>query len=214
MKRTVTTEEFLGAFRKVEEKDRHLIHAAYTQHRKRTERMLGRDGVMATVCGELTASTGVHMEFKREWYTIDALFVSGEELVYPPNSPADSRGERLWYPSQLDVLIEVENDERLEEEMWKLLFWRSGLKVLVGYDFYDDEYGEPLGRRNPGLKKGDWAPRKLDKLREMIRSVHGETGDGSEYLLILGNRSSWAEASQVRWRWCRIDDPRSVFQSL
>ena len=53
------------------------------------------------------------------------MFVGGEELFK----------NNLWYPSKLHVLIEHEHGESIEEEMWKLLFLRAPLKVLIFYDW-------------------------------------------------------------------------------
>lgn len=193
----------LEAFRRAEGLFRSEIQSAYTTPPRRTSLMLGSDGVLQKVCGLLADAMEEHYEYKREWYTIDALFVAGEELVYRNASP-DQNGNRLWYPSRLEVVVEHENGEKLEEEMWKLMFWKAGLKVIIGYDYCENEYGEVLGRAGEA-RKGEWAQKKIDQLREMLKSVHGSEGDNAEYLLMLGNRAVWAEEAPVKWRWCRLD---------
>lgn len=212
MQKVISSNQFLAAFQSVIARSGSDFQAAYANQRSRTERMLQAGGIMSGVCDELAKSQSIDLEYKQEWYTIDALFVSGKELLYP-DSPKDKNGSRLWYPSRLDVLIEHENGERLEEEMWKLLFWRAGLKVLIGYDYSEDEHDEPLGKRHPGKTKGDWAPDKLEFLRTMHREAGGGDDD-SEYLLLIGNRESWSSANPVSWRFSRIDVPGQALQIL
>lgn len=212
MARNGLSEKFIAAFRSAESGHREAIKECYTVRPLRTKTMLGEGGVLQDTCRHLAKTLELALEYKREWYTIDALFVSGKELIYPDGSVA-SDGHRLWYPSRLDVLVEHENDEKLEEEMWKLLFWHAKLKVIIGYDFCDNEYDEKLGRGQSGAKR-DWAPGKIQQLRGMLREVHGADGDGAEYLLVLGNRGAWADDSPVAWRWCRLDDDSSELVPL
>lgn len=213
MDNRINASAFLSALRHTEAECRDQIQRHYTHHPKRTAAMLGSEGVMPKVCERLSKQTGHALEYKQEWYTIDALFVSGKELIYP-DSDADSKGHRLWYPSKLDVIVEHENDEKIEEELWKLLFWHAGLKVLIGYDYCENEFSERLGRDEQGRRKGDWAPQKLTKLREMLRAVHGTERSDAEYLLILGNREAWNRDTPVKWRWCRIDKEGDALRPL
>jgi len=200
----VTADEFLEAFQEADRQMGAELSSAYKRHPSRTDVMLRENGFADKICQALASRFDKALEFKREWYTIDALFVGGEELIYPEGAP-DRRNQRLWYPSRLPVLIEHENGEDIEEEMWKLMFWKAGLKVIITYDYCLDEYDDSMGRRSEGLKKSQYAPRKLATLRGMFRKVHGETEQGSEYLLILGNRESWAKDTPTKWQWCRID---------
>lgn len=208
MSSRITTETFLEAFVEAETAHRDALQAVYKTRPARTRLMLDRGGVLNDVCRRLESRLGLGLEYKKEWYTIDALFVSGEELRYEAGS-TDRHGHRLWYPSRLDVLIEHENDEMIEEEMWKLLFWHADLKVLIAYDYCDDEHAERARIGKHQFAKGEWAPSKLDKLRQMYREVYGHRKNtDAEYLLLLGNRESWTGDSGVKWRWCRIDDER------
>ncbi len=209
----INAEQFLEAFRRVDNEQAAEFDAGYTNFGKRTNVILGKDGYLESICRDLESAGWQGMEYKREWYTLDALFVSGQDLLYPGERP-DRGGNRLRYPSRLDVLIEHENGERLEEEMWKLLFWRADLKVLIGYDYCEDEFDQTLGKRFHGRVKRDWAPGKLEQLRDMVRQVHGEEGDGSEYILIFGNRASWKHTTRTIWRWARVDQTGAMLQVL
>ena len=85
-------------------------------------------------------------------------------------------------PLRLDVLIEHENDyDRIEEEMWKLLMFRSPLKVLVSYDYSEKKKTTP--RRMNFLKC------KLKKLAKMAREVDEDSKEAeeTEYLIVIGN---------------------------
>ncbi|MDE0511377.1 MAG: hypothetical protein OXI88_06315 [Gammaproteobacteria bacterium] len=124
------------------------------------------------------------LECYGEFYTLDLVYVSGEDLYR----------EELYYPSLLSVIIEHENNlDTLEEEMWKLIFWRSPLKVLISYDLNDDGKTTP-DRKNNLLKKLEILSRMLATANE----AHPETAS-TEYLFIIGSRDS--VQSDVKWRW-------------
>ena len=62
------------------------------------------------------------LEYVREKLSrIDAMFVGGEDLFR----------NNLEHPSKFHVLIEHEHNENFEKEMWKLIFLRAPLKVLI-----------------------------------------------------------------------------------
>ena len=100
----------------------------------------------------------------------------------------------LYYPSLLSVIIEHEHNlEKVEEEMWKLIFWRSPLKVLISYDWNDDEK-TTANRKNKLLQK-------LEKLSKMLVSANKAYPESknTEYLFIIGNRDN--VDSDIKWRW-------------
>ena len=112
------------------------------------------------------------------------MFVGGKDLFR----------DRLLYPSQLLVLIEHENFSNVEEEMWKLIFWRCPLKVLIFYDWNEYEKESTPKRRN-------WLPEKLKTLRSMLDDVDAASvePDSAEYLFLVGN---WEKPDgHVHWRW-------------
>ena len=146
MKKLITAQEFERAFCLQWEKDKHSleedINEAYNgscwenQKDKRTKFMLGAKGeegrkkaffyrVLQRVLQKLERED---IDFSREWYTLDGIYHRCESIY------------RKDYPPCMDVLIEHENEsDTMEEEMWKLLMFRSPLKVLVSYDWIEKE---------------------------------------------------------------------------
>ena len=86
------------------------------------------------------------------------------------------------YPNRLHVIIEHENGERVEQEMYSLLFLRSPLKVLIFYD-----YTEVEKTRNPRYAR--WLDDKLNGLFALGKRVHDAwpEASGTEYLILVGN---------------------------
>ena len=123
------------------------------------------------------------LEYKREYYTIEALFVAGMDLFK----------EKYWYPSEVHALIEHEMDANVEEEMWKLLHWRSPLKVLIFYDWAEFEKTTEMRRA--------WLTNKLRKLNSMIQEVNAffPENESTEYLFIIGKQET--ASSIVEWSW-------------
>ena len=66
------------------------------------------------------------------------------------------------YPAGYDVIIEHENGEQIEQEMWKQLMWRSPLKVLIFYDYLDDE------RKNDQMAR--WRDSKIATIADNRRA--------------------------------------------
>lgn len=134
------------------------------------KKYLGEKGFLARVGSRL----GVPPEqVRREDYTLDCCYVGGEKLMSHDN----------WgYASYLRVLIEHENDlSSIHYEMWKLLFWRSPLKIIISYEGKGDE------NRGSTLLE-----RKIDCLRSMRESVDAHTLEGPNvsYLLLVGARDA------------------------
>ncbi len=154
----------------------------YTDLPRWTEFMMGITGVLSRVAKRLrTIDSG--MQYRREVYTIDGLFVGGRDLF---------RSD-LDYPSAIHVLIEHEMGENVEEEMWKLIFWRAPLKVLIIYDWAEDE--------KVNISRQSWLPNKLRALSDMLEAVnefHGE-GLGTSYLFVIGIRREGL--GSVTWTW-------------
>lgn len=149
-------------------------------------------GFLARICWRLG---GHALSYKQEYYTLDALFVGGDNLF----------GAHHSYPQALHCLIEHENGERIEEEMWKLIFWRSPLKVLVFYDYWEDE-------RRQNSRKAGWCEYKLSILRTMLdkaNAFHPEA-DNTEYLFLVGNLPASINASDnaplPQWRYATNSD--------
>ena len=139
------------------------------------------------LCNRLNAD-GELLKMSREWYTLDAVFYSGNNLP----GFAEEKGEE--YPPLLDVLIEHENASDVETEMWKLLLFRAPLKVIIFYDWGDcDEKHE-----NKGKDRKQWLPAKLNELALMAMKVEHlwPENEDTEYLFIVGHRNS---EDQLRW---------------
>ena len=160
--------------------------SAYKEDKMWTDYMLSYEGFMHGVMLRLREKIG-HLEYFKEIYTIDAMFVGGEDLFR----------KDLCYPSQLHVLIEHENGRNIEEEMWKLLFWRAPLKVLIFYDWNEDDKSTK-GRNS-------WLTEKLNILLEMRDRGNKQFPENksTEYLFIIGNRKN--SESEVSWRWSSVD---------
>ena len=191
MKKQITAQEFERAFCSQWEEDIHSheedINKAYDDSSNWTEFMLGitcGDGQDAFFYRVLQQLKKKDIDFSREWYTLDAIY-HRHELVYEEG-----------YPSCMDVLIEHENDyTRLEEEMWKLLMFRSPLKVIVSYDW--DEREKTNQSRMNGLKD------KLDKLADMARQIdeNWKEAEDTEYLIVIGNRNA---DDNIIWKFKKL----------
>lgn len=159
----------------------------YASSSEFTQDILDRNGMLSMVCKKLSSLTEKPLFYTREWYTVDALFIGGE----------DTYGRELGYPSEIHTVIEHENASDVETEMWKLLHWRCPLKVLIFYDF--NEANKAIRSRSV------WLQEKLDALRKMYQAVDVffPDAEGTEYLIIVGNRD---EAGQIRWRQALAPD--------
>ena len=178
--------DFLEAFKNEwnyrVEKNRHEISDIYGDSNRWTSFMLGNEGFLASVMTRLDENK-TELEYKREYYTLDGLYVGGENLYR----------QNRTYPSELNVLIEHEQGDNVEEEMWKLIFWRSPLKVIIFYDW--NEYEKTTNARR------EWLDRKLIKLVDMLNKANAYFSENQEtnYLFIIGSR---VEKDQLpNWRW-------------
>ena len=149
---------------------------------RNTDFMLRKDGFLENVMNRLQSKEQM-LKYRREHYTIDAIFIGGTDLFMSD----------YWYPSELHVLIEHEMRENIEEEMWKLIHWRAPLKVIIFYDWDEDVKSTNL--------RIDWVNTKIKKLLEMLDTVNAffpENVD-TEYLFLIGNRMD--VNSIPAWRW-------------
>ena len=165
------------------------IREVFSRRKSRTEFMLGRKQTPCedTFLGRLSewlGSARLELTMARGWYTLDAVY-------YQKRSSLQKRPERNYvFPACMDVIIEHENGRDVETEMWKLLMFRSPLKVLIFYDH-------------------DEADQKLQELMEFYAGVDStwpEAGN-TEYLFLVGNRTT-AEPTPV-WRYAIAERPGS-----
>lgn len=181
--------------------------ASYPHDRAWTELMLRTGGVLPGVLERINQQLDAHsrLELRNEYYTVDAMFVGGKDLFR----------EKLSYPSRVEAIVEHENGDNWEEEMWKLLFWRAPLKVLIGYDYNEMDFDKPLGHSASSETKGKWLGNKIKTVHSMYQEVVSHLAEPeTEYLLLVGNRAKLTTDSPVQWRWCRIDKPDSAPQWL
>ena len=209
---TVTAKTFCEAFinewsARQLNNPRHLLDC-YVDNHLCTDLMLGECGVLERTFERIKLLVAdQELYFRRQWYTLDALIVGGQDLF-------DDRIKDPLHPSRIETLIEHENGDDWEVEMWKLLFWRAPLKVLIGYDYYEEDYHLPRrGRQNETRR--DWLGLKVNNLRRMyLEVVRHMPEPNAEYLLLIGNRASRSNNSDVMWRWCRIDQVEPIPQRL
>ena len=146
-----------------------------------TDFMLGkkgqRDGFLDSVGKRLNRYVG------KEWYYLDCVLYQGASQLI---------GYGV-YPAGCDVIIEHENNNDVEQEMWKQLMWRSPLKVLIFYDW-------PEYKREEDPDKGRWLDRKICELRTMAEQTRcwWPENEATEYLLVVGCIPSGGDLP--RWR--------------
>ena len=142
-------------------------------------------------------SAELELIMARGWYTLDAVYYDES------SSLQDIPGRNYVFPACMDVIIEHENGEDVETEMWKLLMFRSPLKVLIYYDY--DEANKTTEERKT------WLTQKLKKLSDWCTAVDSmwpEAGN-TEYLFLVGNRTTvqpapvWRYAIAKRRRFFR-----------
>ena len=81
--------------------------------------------------------------------------------------------------------------------MWKLLIFRSPLKILIFYDYLEDE------KRTE--KKQHWLQNKLVDLLKMGKEVDArcQEAENTEYLFLIGNRDTkW---QLPKWRYLTVN---------
>ncbi len=138
------------------EHDRQALRDAYRKAPDRTAYMLGKkqEDFLETFFDRLKKRLG--QKAIRERQNLDIVY-------YKTKARNISHEERIR-PARMNVIIEHETGKEVQEEMWKVLMWRASLKVLVFYDWSDNER-----KNNP--EKEQWLRNKLDKLFEMGRQV-------------------------------------------
>ncbi len=91
-------------------------------------------------------------------------------------------------PTFIDVMIEHENDRAtVKNEMWKLMFLRSPLKVLVTYSATPEAENQP------------------QKLLDMLNEANQDfpENENTTYLFIFGRLLD----GKMSWQWCSNEEP-------
>ncbi len=183
----ITSKDFISAFKKEWDKEIKIkseeILEKFKDTREWTDFMLSNKRFLNQIMRRIPYQDS-ELIYWKEFYTIDAVYVSGEDLL--------GRKE-LSYPKGLQVIIEHENGDHPEEEMWKLLYWRSPLKVLIFYDYH--EY-----QKKQDEKKKTWLKERLEKFTKMLINVETffKENVSTEYLFIIGNQE--IVGGTINWR--------------
>tara|TARA_R110002072_G_scaffold3149_9_gene23540 strand:- start:2510 stop:3334 length:825 start_codon:yes stop_codon:yes gene_type:complete len=173
--------EFLNIWEDAIDSNKANILEKFSSNKLWTEYMLGESGFLEKISNKFNVNERP-VKFAKEYYTVDALFVGGKNIY--------GKKDSLNYPSNVYALIEHENAEDVETEMWKLIHMRSPLKVLIFYDYREDE-----------KNKINWAPEKVEVLLKMLDEVNEFNAEsiGTEYLFLVGRKKD--EVSLPTWRW-------------
>ena len=192
----VSAKDFCDAFAEQWNEDtdsgRDAILDAYEDNKRWTEYMLAKKegSFLGRLLKKLPPLGRRPSEMGREWYTLDAVYYEKDACIYRPKDGGP-------YPDCLHVIIEHENAGDVETEMWKLLMFRSPLKVLIFYDYRDDDKETD--------EKKEWLARKVSKLFEMGWKVERRCSeaDNVKYLFLVGNRSE--EGQLPCWRYLAVE---------
>ena len=173
----VSVQAFLKAFSQQWNADRKhrgsTLRDAYQKGKMSTAYMLDKENFPKTFFARLARRLG--QQALRERQRLDVVYYTtkAHNIEHTPVRPA-----------RLNVIIEHETEEKVEEEMWKLLMWRAPLKVLVFYD-----------RQAPWL---DCKLRQLYALRQEVNREWPEADDTS-YLFLIGRRPPQRGTLPVWW---------------
>ena len=128
-----------------------------------------------------------------EWYTLDAVYYAENQRLHHGVLGCD------LYPTCMHVIVEHENDKRVEEEMSKLAIVRSPLKVLI---FYDHHGVVEYAIASP--EQRTWLAEKLEQLFGIGEDIEASwsEGRGTEYLFLIGDRDG--DGQIPFWRYCVV----------
>lgn len=172
----VSVQDFRNAFFQQWNADRksrgRTLRDAYRNATGRTAYMLGKKGDFSKTFFD-RLSRRLDQKALPERQNLD--------IVYYTTKAQNICHEERIRPARLNVIIEHENGKKVEEEMWKMLMWRAPLKVLVFYDWSDNE------RKNKP-EKARWLEDKLIALFDMRHEVDALWPEANEtaYLLLVG----------------------------
>jgi hypothetical protein len=122
----------------------------------------------------------------KDFYSIDMIYCSSENLdpIY-----------KGIYPQSFNALIEHENDwSKIEEEIYRLLIFRAPLKVVITYDWDDDQNAKA---KNRGKELGDKKNQFIGLIKKFNEYAQPEIV--TQYLFIVGNRKD-NSAKEINWK--------------
>ena len=186
----ISSQEFFDALRKVVKENKTEALEKYDSGF--TGFMLGEKGILDLTLDEIKNKGCIpsNAESTREFYSLDYMIKSSENI--------DSIFSYGTYPAQIYAMIEHENRGDPEQEMFKLLLWRCPLKVLINYDWDEDQKSTDK-RTNYVLEKRTLFTRLIKGFND-----HTITEEGSNYLFIIGDRES-SDAKTINWRAWKYD---------
>ena len=147
------------------------IHYAFQNNTRWTALMLeNQDSFLSRLADSLG------YQISKEYAHRDAVYYRQEDI----NNVLFSNDS--LYLHCLQAIIEHENGENVQAEMFEMLILRSPLKVLIFYDY--DEFEKVTPRREK------WLDDKLNDLLELGNTVNAAwpEAEGVEYLFLVGNR--------------------------
>ncbi len=189
----ITANDFLAAFKETWGLvvDTEEVKQKYSSNQAWTEFMNGKSNEKSFLRSVFShfLSKG---SYAQEWYTVDGLFMNDKDVM---NGEVLPKGK--FTPSGFHCLVEHENGQDIEIEMWKLLFWRCPLKIIIFYDYH--EY-EKISETNK-----DWLPKKLGLLKPMLSNANNffEENPNTEYLLLWANKEG--RNSHPQWRYLKLN---------
>ena len=181
----VSAATVVDAFRTaLQSSDRAELVSEYAKHPTWTQRMgkVVTDAWrrMNAAVGRETADTDCYPEM----YTFDWAFRCEANSCH-----ADA--PKRWWPANPFMLVESENGEHPEEEMWKLAHWRAPYKILFIRDWSEKMKQERL--QKPG--KDDWRRwlgERIEDFRHILSLADESLPENPEtrYIIFVANQPS------------------------
>jgi hypothetical protein len=191
----ISAADFLASFRYLwaetyrdgPEKER--LHQLFTNDTQWTAFIQDAGGFLDRLCTQLSQTLGLELSCHQEWSKWDVCYTNDQGF----DATGGTDDVRLW-PTCFYALIEHENRDNPEQEMWKLMFWRARLKVLMFYDHGRDE------RNRYPYTKGRWLSDKLQQFKSMLAQSDSFLDESmeTEYLFLVG---AWDADKSIEWRW-------------
>ncbi len=156
---------------------------SYSKDKKWTETM---GSVIEKAWSVYMADPGHKWPHYKENYTIDHAFCCEEYSCH------DLFGDDAWYPAELHWIVELENGEKPEEEMWKLAFWRARHKILCACDWNED--------RKTTEARRSWYDDRRDAFSAILKKAnqHVREDPDTRYYFFVSNQEH--SGGDLRWR--------------
>ena len=165
-----------------------IVRNKYNNNKEWTKVMLdSKSGILSILTNKLSQTQDWKDVQGSKFYYIDFVIGSG-----------DMFRNYGFYPYSILAAIEHENGFDLGPEMYQLAFFRSPLKIIIGYDWDEDK--KITEKRKKGIDNGlEIFSKFLNKCSEYCREE-----PEVEYLVIIGDRKYYG-ADEVNWRAWRFN---------